>query len=298
MLKQADNKVRIEGILSEVDIKTGESKKDKKPYVMGEIKIKVTQDINGKTEVMEIPVNMFATKNTRSGNSNPAYESIMKIKEEYTSIASCGNEDEASRIRIDRAEIGENAFYGNNGVLVSRPRIRASFTNRIKKDECQEKADFEAVIVIGNIKEEIRNDEPTGRLVVKGILVQYGEKVDVIDFIVASNDAINHIQTYWNEGDTVRVAGKVNFSSRTIHEEKEVGFGDPIIEDKTVSVRELIITSGSQSALDGELAYDADEIQEALKKRKVALDEQKANSEKKSAQTSQETEKKSADFGF
>ena len=28
MLEQADNKVRIEGILSEVDIKTGESKKD------------------------------------------------------------------------------------------------------------------------------------------------------------------------------------------------------------------------------------------------------------------------------
>lgn len=297
MLRQADNKVRIEGILSEVDIKTGESKKDGKPYVMGEIKVKVTQDINGKTEHMEIPVNMFATKETKKGGLNPAYENIMKIKEEYTSIASCGNEDDASRIRIDRAEIGENAFWGNNGVLVSRPRIRASFSTRIKKDECQEAANFEAVIVIGNIKEEVRNDEPTGRLIVKGILVQYGERADVVDFIVASNDAINHIQTYWNEGDTVRIAGKVNFSSRVIHEEKEVGFGDPIIEDRTISVKELIITSGSQSALDGDLAYEADDIKEALKRRQATLDEQKENASKKEAAPAA-TEKKSTDFGF
>lgn len=295
MLRQAENKVCIEGILSEVDIKTGESKKDKKPYVACEIKVKVNQDINGKTENMEIPINMFATKETKRGGINPAYENIMKIKEEYTSIASCGNEDEASRIRIDRAEIGENAFFSNNGVLVSKPRIRASFSSKVKKDECQEKANFETVIVIGNIKEEIRNDEPTGRLIVKGIIVQYGEKVDVVDFIVASNDAINHIQTYWNEGDTVRVMGKINFSSRVIHEEKEVGFGDPIIEDKTISVKELIITAGSQSALDGDLAYEADEIREALKRRQVALDEQKENSTKKATTT---VEGKSTDFGF
>lgn len=295
MLKQADNKVCIEGILSEVDIKTGESKKDGKPYAMGEIKVKVTQDINGKTEVMEIPINMFATKETKKGGLNPAYENIMKIKEEYISIASCGNEDDASRIRIDRAEIGENAFWGNNGVLVSRPRIRASFSTRIKKDECQEKANFEAVIVIGNIKEEVRNDEPTGRLIVKGILVQYGEKVDVVDFIVASNDAINHIQTYWNEGDTVRIAGKVNFSSRTTHIEREVGFGDPIIEDRTISVKEFIITSGSQSALDDDLAYDSGEISEALKRRQALLNEQKENASKKDTQVA---EKKSTDFGF
>ena len=295
MLRQADNKVCIEGILSEVDIKTGESKKDQKPYIMGEIKVKVTQDINGKTEHMEIPVNMFATKETKKGGINPAYQNIQKIKEEYTSIASCGNEDEASRIRIDRAEIGENAFWGNNGVLVSRPRIRASFSSRIKKDECKENATFEAVIVIGNIKEEIKNDEPTGRLVIKGILIQYGGKADVVDFIVASNDAINHIQTYWNEGDTVRVAGKINFSSRVIHEEKEVGFGDPIIEERTVSVKELIITSGSQSALDGELAYEAEDIKEALKQRQATLDEQKENSSKKETSV---TEKKNTDFGF
>ena len=154
---------------------------------------------------------------------------------------------------------------------------------------------FEAVIVIGNIKEEVRNDEPTGRLIVKGILVQYGERADVVDFIVASTDAINHIQTYWNEGDTVRVAGKVNFSSRVIHEEKEVGFGDPIIEDRTISVKELIITSGSQSALDGDLAYEADEIREALKRRQATLDEQKDNASKKEAAPA---EKKSTDFGF
>ena len=286
MIKQADNKVSIEGILSEVDIKTGSSKKDGKPYVMGEIKVKVAQDINGETKHNEIPINLFATQKTKKDTLNPAYEAIMNIKENYTSIAACGSEDQATRIRIDRGELGENAFYGSNGALVSTPRIRASFTTSIKKDECKEKAVFEAVIVIGSIKEEIRSDEPTGRLIVKGILPQYGGRVDVIDFIVASTEAINHIQTYWNEGDTVRIAGKVNFSSRTIHEEKEVGFGEPIVEDRTISVKELIITSGSQSALEDELAYDAEEIKKALKERQAILDEKK---EKKGS---------AKDFGF
>lgn len=296
MIRQAENRVHIEGILSEVDIKTGETRQDKKPYISGEIKVKVSQDINGKTENIEIPVNLFATKNKRDGGLNPAYTAIENIKDKYVSIAACGSEEEATRIRIDRGELGENAFYGANGTLVSTPRIRTSFTTSLKKDECNEKATFTAVIIIGSIKEEVRNDEVTGRLCIKGILPQYGEKVDVIDFIVASNEAINHIQTYWNEGDTVRVAGKINFSSRTIREEKEVGFGEPIIEERTISVRELIITSGSQSALDGDLAYDESEIKEALKERQARLEASKEATENK--KTSKSGGGSSADYGF
>ena len=47
MLKQAENNVKIEGILSEVDVKEGVSKATQKPYIMGEIKVRVNQDING-----------------------------------------------------------------------------------------------------------------------------------------------------------------------------------------------------------------------------------------------------------
>lgn len=296
MLKQAENKVVIEGILSEVDIKTGVSKNTNKEYIAGEIKVKVDQDILGETKEIEIPISLYATKTTNAGGPNPAYEAISKIQNEYTSIAACGNEEEASRIAINRAELTENAFYGSNGVLVSMPRIRASFTQRIKADDCKPKATFQNTIVIGKIQEEIKNDEPTGRLIIKGIVPQYGEKVSVIDFIAASEESINHINTYWNEGDTVVVAGKVNFSSKTVTEEKSVGFGEPIIEERTISVRELIISSGSETALEGDLAYDPEDINKALKERAAYLESTKEKSQEKTKTAS--PEKKAQDFGF
>ena len=77
-----------------------------------------------------------------------------------------------------------------------------------------------------------------------------------------------------------------------------MGFGDPIIEDRTISVKELIITSGSQSALDGDLAYDADEIREALKRRQASLDEQRDKASKKESSTGATSEKKGTNFGF
>lgn len=295
MLNQAENNVKIEGILSEVDIKEGIGKTNKKAYIAGEIKIRVCQDVNGETKNMEIPVNLFATKEKKAGGINPAYEAIKKIQTEYTSIAACGDESKASCVRIDRGELGENVFWGNNGTLVSQPRIRTSFTNRITAADCNQKATFKTTIVIGKISDEVKNDEPTGRLVVKGILPQYGGVVDVIDFVVASEEAINHIRTYWNEGDTVAVAGKVNFSSRTIREEKSVGFGDPIIEEKTITVRELVILSGSASAIEGELAYDAEEINKALKDRMTKIEESK---NKKVESTPAPAANTTPDFGF
>lgn len=282
MLKQANNKVTIEGILSEVDIKTGTTKenpdnpaKSKRDYASGNIKVKVTQEVNGKTEENEIPVRLFAMKNKNDGNPNPAYDNIIKIQETMTSIAACGNEDEATRVRITTGSIVENAYYSQAGNLVSMPQINASFVQAIKKDDCHPKADFDATIVVGSIKEEIRDEVETGRLIVKGLLVQYGEKVDAVDFIVASTGAVNHIKTYWNEGDTVEIAGKVNFTSKTIRREKSVGFGDPIIEERTISARELTITSGSEEGFDEEQAYDATEIKKALAERQARIEASK-----------------------
>ena len=298
MLKQAENNVKIEGILSEVDVREGIGKDTKKPYIMGEIKVRVNQDINGEMKDIEIPVNLFATKETKKGGINPAYEAIKKIQTEYTSLAACGgDESKASYLRIDRGELGENAFWGRDGKLVSMPRIRTSFMTRVNPADCNQKATFKATIVVAKIFDEIVKDEPTGRVIVKGILCQFNEKVDLVDFIVASEEAINHIRTYWNVGDTVTVAGKVNFSSKVYREEKVVGFGEPIIEEKTVSVKELIIISGSASALEGDAAYDAEEINNALKNRMSMLEEQK-NKKPAAAAPAEAPAVSGANFGF
>ena len=95
MLRQAENKVKVEGILAEVDINPGSFNKNGQTMesIGGSIIVKVTQKINGEEKELSIPVHMFASKLTNKGTPNPAYESIMKVKNEFTSIAAAGGED-------------------------------------------------------------------------------------------------------------------------------------------------------------------------------------------------------------
>ena len=81
-MRAAENKVRIEGILSEVDLDYGSFQKDGKTVecIRGSIKVLVNQNINGVPTSNEIPVHMFASKFTNKGTANPAYESIEKVK--------------------------------------------------------------------------------------------------------------------------------------------------------------------------------------------------------------------------
>ena len=277
-MRISENQVKIEGILSEVGLETAtfNRKGQATECIRGTIKIRVEQDINGTMTTMEVPVSAFASRYTNAGAENPAYNSLKDVMENYKSIAACGNIDDADRVRITNGFLQENVFYAKNGDLVNTSRISASFINKIAKNECKPEATFTATIVVGNKSDELdRDGTPTNRLNVNGVIIQYGERADLIKFIVAKPDAKNHIEQYWNDGDTVRVQGKVNFSSKTEYIEEEVGFGEPIKTAKTTSVHELLIESGSAGCLEGDAAYDIKDIQSALAARKVRIEETK-----------------------
>lgn len=277
-MRISENQVKIEGILSEVGLETAtfNRKGQTTECIRGTIKIRVEQDINGTMTTMEVPVSAFASRYTNAGAENPAYNSLKDVMENYKSIAACGNIDDADRVRITNGSLQENVFYAKNGDLVNTSRISASFINKIAKNECKPEATFTATIVVGNKSDELdRDGTPTNRLNVNGVIIQYGERADLIKFIVAKPDAKNHIEQYWNDGDTVRVQGKVNFSSKTEYIEEEVGFGEPIKTAKTTSVHELLIESGSAGCLEGDAAYDIKDVQSALAARKVRIEETK-----------------------
>lgn len=277
-MRISENQVKIEGILSEVGLETAtfNRKGQTTECIRGTIKIRVEQDINGTMTTMEVPISAFASRYTNAGAENPAYNSLKDVMENYKSIAACGNIDDADRVRITNGSLQENVFYAKNGDLVNTSRISASFINKIAKNECKPEATFTATIVVGNKSDELdRDGTPTNRLNVNGVIIQYGERADLIKFIVAKPEAKNHIEQYWNDGDTVRVQGKVNFSSKTEYIEEEVGFGEPIKTAKTTSVHELLIESGSAGCLEGDAAYDIKDIQSALAARKVRIEETK-----------------------
>lgn len=278
MLRQAKNTVKIEGILSEIDIKPGSFMKNGKQTdsIGGTIKIKVNQKINGEDINLEVPVHMFATKLKKDGGENPAYISIKKVADEFISIAACGSETQADRVRITGASIAMNEYHTAGGQLISYPRISTSFVNKIAKESFKPTATFETEMVVLSKDYELASDgTETGRYKIQCAIPQYGGKVDVVPFIGASEGVINAVSTYWNIGDTVRANGRLNFSSKTETYITEVDFGEPVENVRTTNVSELIITGGSQAPIDGELAYSMEDIQQGLVERKARLEAQK-----------------------
>ena len=304
MLRQAENRVKVEGILAEIDIKPGHFNKNGQMMdsIGGSIVVKVTQKINGEEKELAIPVHMFASKLTNKGTPNPAYESIKKIADEYVSIAASENgEDGADRVRITNASIRMNEYYSQDGRLISFPRVNASFVTRINKSDCKPEATFTTEFVVATKGEELKNDEPTGRHKIDAIIPQYGGKVDVVPMYAQNANVIDAISTYWNVGDTVKANGRLDFSATTETTIEEVDFGEPIEKTRTINRSDLIITGGSQEPLEGDYAFDNAEIQSALADRKVRLEKQKDKDMSRTAskQTPPQTSSNGfADLGF
>ncbi len=285
MLKQAENSVKIEGILSEIDLKAGSSSKNGKTieYIGGSIKVRVNQMLNGVNTELDIPVFMFANKYKNDGGPNPAYASIERVMNEYVSIAA-GGMDAADRVRITNANIRMNEYYGQTGNLNSYPRINASFVTKVTDmTKFTPEATFSTVFMIAAMGYETDKDgvQIDNRFKIRGILPQYGGKVDVVDFYATTPSVIDAVSSYWSEKDTVKINGKLNFTSVVEEKMVEVDFGEPRMERRTVSVSELIITGGTQTPLEGDFAFDEDEINEALKERQSRLAEMKEKAKEK-----------------
>ena len=302
MLNQALNQSYIEGILSEVSIKTDVGKTSGKEYIIGEIKVRVDKEVDGEIVPNEVPVFVMAMKLTKKGTTNPSYESILKVKNEFTSLAAAGgDESKADIVRIRTGNIQENAFYTRDGNLVSYGRVSASFIERVtNRAEFKPAATFKNVIVVANTREETdKEGEVTGRLVVTGLIPQWGGKIDMVNFVVENPQAVDHIRNYYKKGDTVQVAGDINYSVKTIETKVEAGFGEPMIERRTVSTREFIIKSGSPQGFDDDKAYAADGVREAVQARMARLEESKNRAAQASKpSTPAPANKDSLNFGF
>ena len=305
MLESKENSVKIEGILSEIDLEVGSYVKDGKSVdkIGGSIKVRVTQTLNGEESELDIPVYMFANKLTNKGTPNPAYASIERVMNEYKSIAAVGI-DAADRVRITGANIRMNEYYGQGDKLNSYPRINASFVTKVTDmSKYNPEASFSAIFAIGSMGYETDKDgvEVADRYKIRGIMPQYGGSVDVIDFFATSPNVIDAVSSYWEQGDTVKINGKLNFTSTVEEKMVEVDFGEPRMERRTVSVSELIITGGTQTPLDGDFAFDEDEINEALKERQANLAalKEKAKEKEASGKKSAPAAKKGfSDLGF
>ena len=268
---QANNKINLAGILMDVTPGSG-TLADGRPYKRATVTVRVTQSYGGKTETSDIQVGMFATEFTSTGKPNPAWKSLKDL--ELMKTAQNVNIDNASHVRLTGATLQENNFVSRTGNLINGWQIRGSFINEAKVSDV---ASFVTDIFIMSMDDEVdREGETTGRLKIKGGIVQYGGKLDVVDFIVEAPDTVEYISRNWEVNGTVTVKGRI----RVLSQEEEVqasGWGEDVPDTTTRFVRELIITTGDDECKEEDFAYDPVEIKKAFNERKAAIEQMQIN---------------------
>lgn len=302
MLREAKNVVRIEGILSEINLKYGSYVKNGTTVdnIGGSIKVLVNQDINGEKTPLIIPVYMFSQKYTKKGEVNPAYESIEKVMKEYVSIASGAGVEGADKIRISAGQLRMNEYPNKKGEIVSHPRVYCSFVNKAV-GEFRPEATWELEFAVSSMDYATDKDgveiEPK-ELKIKVLVPQYGGKVDAMELIAKNPVAIDAISQYWERGNTYTAKGRLNFTSTTEETIVENDFGEPDVTVRTITKTELVVTKGTQSALDEDFAFNQAELAEGLKERKARLEEMKTKKTPTKATPSPNTSNGPIDLGF
>ena len=268
--EQAQNRVNIVGKLLDVTFRTGTTR-DGRDYEGANLTIRVTQTYGGREETSEIPVSMFASKYTLTNKLNPGYEQLQALKEMKT--AQNSGLASAETVRLGMASIRENNFVSKNGQLINGWQLNTSYVNT--GTNINDVASFILDIFIMDMHpEEDRDGDSTGRLIVKGGLVQYNGNLDVLEFIVEDPNSVDYIERNWNVNDTVTIRGRIRM---TVVEEKSSGssssWGEDIPDTTTKTVRELIITKGDDSGKEEEFAYDPTDIKRAFNARKAKIEQ-------------------------
>ena len=275
----SNNKINVVGKLMDATFGSGTLTTDGRYYERATFTVRVNQTYGGREEISEIPVSVFATQYTKNNTLNPGFDNIQTLKNMKT-VQNFG-EAEADSVRISRATIRENNFVSRSGQLISGWQLNTNFINSTKG--MKDIASFDIDIFIMDMQDEVdREGDPTGRMIIKGGVVQYNGALDVLEFIVESPDNVEYLRRNWNVNDTVNVGGRIRVTS--VEENRpssSSSWGEDIPETSTRMVRELIITRGSDEPFEEDFAYDPTEIRKAFNVRKANIEQLQINATSK-----------------
>jgi single-stranded DNA-binding protein len=282
-LRQAENVAKIEGIVADIRIETKEV--NGKPAISGEIDILVGEDTH--------TVNVFSYKKNGEGKESGLYKGFVTVMNDYKSIKAHGK-DAADKVRITQGQIDLNDYYGADGLLRSFPQLKTNFVNRLQSgDTFEPKAEFTLEMVIAVVKEEMKDNEATGRAIIKGYVPVYGNKVIPFDVVVAEKKAVDYVTSNYEKGTTVTVHGEIVNKKVLTTKEVEVEFGDPKVDTSERTVREYSVKGGTAPKDQEDVkAYKVADIKKGLEEREKMLAEKKEKAAKKDSNNSSSNKSK------
>ena len=212
--------------------------KNGRKYLSGELEVMTDNDY-------VIPVSVFTYELKGDGNKNPMYERIAKVAD-LPSARTVGLQ-QAPKVAISNARIEDNSFYSERDArVVNNWRISGSFM-RLAANDAKNINEYEVEGVIASIKEVTdRNGEPTDTYQIKLLNVGFGEKVNELTFTFDDPEAVKYINENYGIGDKVTLCGQIVYDQVERTVEKELGFGEPVKQTYTNTIRLLRITAGTE----------------------------------------------------
>lgn len=281
-VREAFNEVIIEGTLLEVRHQEWKSKQG----------LNIELDIEvGENEVHTVTGMSKYKKNDGTDNGNAkGYQTIIN---EYKSVAAVGRE-EADRVRITQGKIGVNEYYGQDGKLKSFPQLSTNFVNRLSAgEEFNPRAEFEVEVFVKSVTPEMKNEEETGRVKVQAYIPVYGGKVIPMNFTV-TEEGSEFVTDNYEVNSTVKVYGDIVNFKVTKRTEEAVAFGKPKEKITSTTVREYLITGGSEPYDEENVnRFPNEVITKALAEREVYL----AGMKEKNNKPQPKKEEKKGGFG-
>lgn len=281
----AVNVVSIRGTLMDYAMKDGVTKGNR-AYRRVNTSVRVKQFYNGKEEISEIPVDMIANKVKKDGTSNRVYEGYAENSRNFEPATRVGA-DKATIVSCSgnrNARLKENIYVpkGTSEEVHSNWQVSSTFMNQAfgTSDSETDYATFDVELFIFNMDREINSiGEETGRLVIRGGIVQYGRKIDVLPFYVEDASAIDYIERNYEINDTARFVGRLRYTSETTTYVSENTWGESIPTTSSKKKRELIITGPGVGCENGpyeeEQAYDPAEIRVLMADRTARCEQAK-----------------------
>jgi len=283
-LRQGVNNVTLIGEVKEHKLKFNKDKDGN--YINGSLIIKTG-------EFSEVEVKVFVKEKNKDGKAKKVFETLNKfIEGEQLTLADCKNDE-------DRENVAKVRVFGNKDFVPHfkeeifkiketeevKTKISielgfgtVSIDNNIKPEDY--KADFDVEMYVTSIKEEIKNDEETGRTIISGWTPVYGGKVIPMEFIAGTiiddegeeydfgADVLNSVE----EGMTLNLWGNINYQSKIVKTKKGGTLGKAKIEEHREYVNELIVL-GADIQEDEEKEFDP----ELVKKAKIERDNEIEN---------------------
>lgn len=288
-LRKVTNKIEAIGVVKEHKLEEG--KGDKGKYINGSLVVKTGEN-------SEIPIKVFVQQNTKDGKERKVYTTLKQFidgslhtmatdKENAAIIHIYGSKDFTPQIK-------EEIFVpANEDKAITKISLDLGFGN-IKVDNSLSPEDFKAgfdiEMFVTNIEEEEKDEEETGRIIVKGLVPNYDGTVFPLEVVAGKildeegeeYDFAEDIKENVSEGDTLNIWGDINYQSIVEKIKKGGGLGRAKIEEKRTYINELVGT-GAEVVEDDDKQLDEELIEKASKERasKIKEKENEAKEDKK-----------------